>query len=127
MSEITIQSFDESEIDTILAEDIDFDGVLNFAEPLMVKGKFVGEIKASGDLYIGKEAVVEAQIEANLVSLRGRVKGNITAHKRVELFASAAVDGDITAPNIIMESGCRFNGQCNMQSPGNDGEGRLHE
>ncbi|MFW5747798.1 MAG: bactofilin family protein, partial [bacterium] len=65
MSEITIQSIDESEIDTILAEDIDFDGTLSFSDPLMVKGKFVGEIKASGDLYIGKDAVVEAQIEAN--------------------------------------------------------------
>jgi cytoskeletal protein CcmA (bactofilin family) len=127
MSEITIQSIDESEIDTILAEDIDFDGVLNFSDPLMVKGKFVGEIKASGDLYIGKDAVVEAQIEANLVSLRGRVKGNITALKRVELFATASVDGDIAAPNIIMESGCRFNGLCNMTNPGNDGEGKLHE
>lgn len=127
MSEITIQSIDESEIDTILAEDIDFDGVLNFSEPLMVKGKFIGEIKASGDLYIGKDAVLEAQIEANLVSLRGRVKGNINAHKRVELFATASVDGDITAPNIIMESGCRFNGLCNMNAPGNDGEGKLHE
>ena len=127
MSEITIQSIDESEIDTILAEDIDFDGVLNFSDPLMVKGKFVGEIKASGDLYIGKDAVVEAQIEANLVSLRGRVKGNISAHTRVELFATASVDGDITAPNIIMESGCRFNGLCNMNKPGNDGEGKLHE
>jgi cytoskeletal protein CcmA (bactofilin family) len=32
------------------------------------------------------------------------------------------VDGDITAPDIIMESGCSFNGICKMKSPGGDHE-----
>ena len=82
----------------------------------MIKGKFSGQIKASGDLYIGDEAYVEARVEANVVSLKGKLKGNIFARSRVELFSTATVEGDITAPNIIMESGCRFNGMCNMSS-----------
>ncbi|MEW5814733.1 MAG: polymer-forming cytoskeletal protein [Spirochaetota bacterium] len=115
MAEVTIKPIDESDIDTILAEDIDFTGELNFTKPLMIKGKFKGEIKASGDLYIGEKAEVEAQIEANLVSLRGRLKGNISASTRVELFSTSSVEGDITTPNIIMESGSQFNGICTMR------------
>ena len=114
MSELRIKKIDDNEIDTILAEDIDFTGELSFDKPLMIKGKFSGTIKASGDLYVGDNAYVKARIEANVVSLKGKIKGNIFAHSRVELFSSATVDGDITAPDIIMESGCRFNGMCNM-------------
>ena len=58
MSEFRIKPVDESELDTILAEDIDFTGQLSFTKPLMIKGRFKGEIDASGDL-----ASVQAQID----------------------------------------------------------------
>jgi cytoskeletal protein CcmA (bactofilin family) len=115
MSEVHIKSVEETELDTILADDIDFTGELSFRKPLMIKGRFKGQINASGDLYIGDEANVEAQISANLVSLKGSVKGNIIAQSRVELFSTSRVDGDITSPEIIMESGSRFNGVCSME------------
>ena len=115
MSEISIKSVDESDIDTILSEDIDFTGELTFKKPLMIKGKFNGEIKASSDLYIGKNAFVEAQVEADLVSVKGKVSGNITSHKRVELFSTSIISGDITSPSVVMENGCNFNGICTMK------------
>ena len=79
MSEVTIQSVDEADIDTILAEDIDFTGKLTFKDPLMIKGKLRGEINATGDLYIGEDAVVEAKVSANMVSLKGKITGNVVA------------------------------------------------
>ena len=124
MSELRIKKIEDSEIDTILAGDIDFTGELSFEKPLMIKGKFSGTIKASGDLYVGDEAFVEARVEANVVSLKGRIKGNIFAKSRVELFSTATIDGDITAPDIIMESGCSFNGMCKMTKPADAGRSR---
>lgn len=122
MSDVRIKKLDENEIDTILAEDIDFQGVLSFERPLMIKGKFKGEIKASGDLYIGPDAMIEARIEANLVSARGAIKGDVIAHSRVELYSTAAVNGDIVTPDLEIEGGCRFNGHCKMgDQEDNDG------
>jgi cytoskeletal protein CcmA (bactofilin family) len=106
---------DETEIETVLAEDIDFSGVLSFKEPLMIKGKFKGEIKASGDLYVGEKADIEAKIEARTISSRGRIRGNITAQARVELAATAIVDGDIRCPDLVIESGAKYNGTCAME------------
>ena len=124
MAEVRIKKMDEAEIDTILAEDIDFQGVLSFDKPLMIKGRFKGEICASGDLFVGQDAVVEAKIEANLVSARGTIEGDIVAHSKVELFATSAITGDISTPDIEIEGGCRFNGHCQMtgtpESPGDD-------
>ena len=83
----------------------------------MIKGKFKGDIKADGALYVDTNADVEARLEANIVSLKGKVKGNVYAYTRVELYSCSSVDGDITAPDVVMESGCRFNGICTMKSP----------
>lgn len=118
MSELSIQSVEESDIDTILAEDIDFTGKLTFSEPLMIKGKFKGEIDSSSDLYIGEHAVVHAEIDSNIVSLKGKVKGNIRADNKVELFSTAEVEGDITTTKMVMEGGCTLNGLCTMKREG---------
>ncbi len=114
MAEVRIKDIDEHEIDTILAEDIDFEGHLTFKKPLMIKGKFKGEIKSTSALYIGEKAYVEATTEADVVSAKGRHKGDIRGHSRVELFSTSQVDGDITTPDFVVESGCKFNGNCNM-------------
>ncbi|MBN1798828.1 MAG: polymer-forming cytoskeletal protein [Spirochaetales bacterium] len=114
MSDALKKRIDEDEIDTILAEDIDFTGELKFKAPLMIKGKFKGEIKASNDLYIGENADIEAKIDADMISSRGKIKGNISAKKRIELFSTAKVEGDITCPDLVIESGAKYDGYCNM-------------
>lgn len=114
MSEIHIKGVDERELDTVLAEDINFEGELQFTKSLMIKGYFRGDIKASGDLYVGDNALVEARVQAQLINLRGHIKGNITAEEKIELSSTARVDGDMTAPEIIMEAGAKFNGICTM-------------
>jgi len=115
MREVRIEHVDEGEIDTVLAEDIDFSGVLSFQKPLMIKGLFQGEIKASSDLYIGEKAVVKARIEADTVSSRGRIEGDVLARRRVEFFSTATMVGDLTTPELVMESGCLYNGHCTMK------------
>lgn len=117
MSEVQIREVDENDIVTILAEDLSFNGRLSFDDSLMIKGSFKGDICARGNLYVDIDAEVEARVEANIVSLKGTIKGDVFAHTRVELFSSAMVDGDITAPDVIMESGCKFNGICKMEAP----------
>ncbi|HEQ71734.1 MAG TPA: polymer-forming cytoskeletal family protein [Spirochaetia bacterium] len=121
MSEL-LKRRDESDIDTILAEDIDFEGTLSFKEPLMIKGRFRGEIKAAGDLYVGEKADVEAKIAARMISTRGKINGNIEAVGRVELFSTAVVSGDIISPDLVIESGATYNGNCSMRKAGETGK-----
>ena len=40
---------EEKDVDTVLAEDIDFSGTMKFKKSLMIKGKFDGEIDAEGN------------------------------------------------------------------------------
>ena len=122
--EIHIKDIDEVAIDTILAEDIDFEGEVTFGRPLMIKGRFRGRVDTSSDLFVGEQAVVEATIRAYRVSSKGRITGDITAVSRVELFSTARVQGDIETPDLVMESGCVYNGACRMHVAGKSNEAR---
>jgi cytoskeletal protein CcmA (bactofilin family) len=117
MTEVQITTIDEDQLDTVLALDVEFSGEMLFTKPLMIKGRVSGIVRSESELYIDENAVVEADIVAKIVSVKGSVKGNISAREKVELFACSSVSGDVTAPQITMETGCRFNGACRMEAP----------
>jgi len=114
MSEIHRREIDVRELDTILAEDFEFEGEMEFSKPLMLKGKFKGEVRTDSDFIIGEGAEVEARIEGRVIDVRGRVVGDIQAAQRIDLAPTARVRGDLTAPQVMIEAGARFNGLCTM-------------
>jgi len=105
---------DEEDYDTVLAPDIDFDGTIQFEEPFMIKGRVTGLIEASSDLLVDAGAQVKADIHANRVIIKGTVEGNVTATQMVHVFSSGHLTGDVTAPEVVLESGCFFTGICTM-------------
>jgi len=117
MTDVRNDTLDEDEYDTVLSSDIEFSGILEFDKPFMIKGKVSGKIRATGDLMIAEGAVVSAEVRAPTVVVCGTLTGNVSATKRVEVKASGRLDGDIIAPEILMETGCAFNGTCVMGSP----------
>jgi len=118
MAEIHSERVKERELDTVMGEDIDFKGSLIFSDPLMIKGKFTGDIQSTGVLYVEKKAFVDANISASCVQVRGEVVGDIKATKSVQLFSTAKVTGDIVSPKVKMENGCFFSGKCHMAEEG---------
>lgn len=93
---------------------------MTFERPVLIKGRFQGHIRASGDLFINQKAVVDATVEAMVVSVQGQVSGDVHARTRLELFSSSSLAGNIRTPDLIMQSGCVFNGTCRMDSTGED-------
>jgi cytoskeletal protein CcmA (bactofilin family) len=114
MAEIHARKVDEKKIDTVLEEDVSFEGEVLFNKDLMIKGKFQGKIKSRGAVYIGDNADVRAEINADSVVVRGTLVGNVVAGSRIELLETAKVKGDITAPKIVIDPGCQFDGNSRM-------------
>ena len=117
MIDIRNDILDEDDFDTVLSSDIEFSGTLMFDKPFMIKGKVSGKIIATGDLLIAEGAVIDAEVRAPMVVICGSVTGNVSATRRVEVKASGKLVGDIIAPEILMETGCTFNGSCYMNAP----------
>ncbi|MDR1174894.1 MAG: polymer-forming cytoskeletal protein [Treponema sp.] len=114
MTDVHNDALEDEDFDTVLSADIEFNGTLNFEKSFLIRGKMSGNIIAKGLLVIDEDAVVEANIQAGRVVIRGKVKGNVTAAEKVELTISGKLIGNVTAPEILMETGCTFNGLCTM-------------
>jgi len=114
MTESFSDFFEDSDFDTILSPDMDFSGTLHFEKPFLIRGKVSGEIHATGLLVIDENAIVNANINALRVLIRGQVKGDVTAVEKVEVTVTGKLAGNVTSPEIYMETGCMFNGRCTM-------------
>jgi len=114
MTDVHNDMMGDDDFDTILSQDISFSGVLMFDKPFLIRGRVAGEIRSNGILVIDEEAIVEADIYAGKVLVRGTVRGNVYATEKVEVALSGKLDGNVTAPEIFMETGCVFNGRCTM-------------
>ena len=114
MTDVHSDNLEDADFDTILSPDIDFSGTLQFEKPFLIRGKVSGEIRAQGLLVIDDQAVVNANVNASRVIIRGQVKGNVTATEKVEVTITGKLVGNVTAPEIYMETGCVFNGRCIM-------------
>ncbi|MGA3085123.1 MAG: polymer-forming cytoskeletal protein [Thermodesulfobacteriota bacterium] len=102
-------------VTTVIAEDLEIRGTMKFKSSLMIKGIFEGEVISEGLLIVGPTAKVAAAIiTKNLVS-HGEVQGDVTASEQVILKNTAVHTGNITTPNIVIESGSIFNGSCIME------------
>jgi len=114
MTDVHNDALEDEDFDTILSSDIDFSGTLNFEKPFLIRGRLSGDIIARGLLVVDEEAVVEANINASKVVIRGSVKGDVVASEKVEVTITGKLVGNVTAPEIFMETGCVFNGRCTM-------------
>jgi len=90
------------------------EGKLTFEGSVRIDGQVEGEIGAQDTVIIGEGAELTAQITANTVIVQGRITGDITARKRVELKAPAVVSGNISTPSIVIHEGVVFEGHCTM-------------
>jgi cytoskeletal protein CcmA (bactofilin family) len=108
---------DETNITTVLAEDLSIKGTMQFKDPVMIKGTFEGEIESEGMLVVGPTAKVNATISTMTLVSHGDIEGDVTASEQVVLKNTAAHKRDITTPNIVIESGSMFNGSCNTMKP----------
>ena len=114
MTDVHNDAMELEDFDTVLSHDIEFSGTLRFDKPLLIQGKVSGEIDASSLLMVAEEAVVEAHIKAAKVIILGTVKGNVNATEKVEVAISGKLTGNVTAPEVTMETGCYFSGRCIM-------------
>jgi cytoskeletal protein CcmA (bactofilin family) len=89
-------------------------GQLSFQGPARIDGVVDGDIQCQGALTIGEGAEVRAKIFGQIVTIRGRVEGNVTAKEKIELLAPARLIGDVSTPRLIIAEGVVFDGDCSM-------------
>lgn len=95
----------------VLGSDVEIKGNLKFSGELTFEGKLDGEIHTDGTLNLGDTAVINGNIDAQSVIVRGKVNGNINAKEKIEIKAKAELFGDVRAAKLAVEEGVTFVGK----------------
>ncbi len=103
------------EINTLLGRGTFFEGKLTFEGTVRIDGRLVGEIFSDDILVIGEGADVKAKIEVGTLIVEGNVEGNVRCTKLVELHAPARVHGNLETPQLFIDKGVIFEGNCKME------------
>ncbi|HEX4355332.1 MAG TPA: polymer-forming cytoskeletal protein [Polyangiales bacterium] len=103
------------ELQALLGPGAEFEGTLVFQGRIRIEGRFKGEIRSDDILILGPSADVEARVHVGALIVRGgSLRGDVHAKQLVEIYAPAKVHGDIEAPQVYLEKGAVFEGQCTM-------------
>ncbi|MGH7992904.1 MAG: bactofilin family protein [Limisphaerales bacterium] len=95
----------------VLNSDVEIKGNIKFSGELSLDGKLEGEIHTDGTLQLGDGAIVNGNINAQSVIVRGKVHGNINAREKIEIKSKAELFGDIRASKLVIEEGVTYVGK----------------
>src|SRR5262245_27318040 len=89
-------------------------GELEFGGTLRIDGNFQGSISTADSLVIGEHAIVHADVKVGEIEIHGQFFGSIEAKRRVEIFPSGRVRGDIHTPMLSVNPGALLDGGMRM-------------
>lgn len=99
----------------VIGPSISIQGEVTGDEDLLIQGRVNGSVDLKQhELRVGADGEVKADITARVITVEGKVEGDLTADEQVVLRSSAVVDGDIKARRVVLEDGARFRGGVDM-------------
>ena len=108
-----LKKFQNANFGVLLPKNTDTKGKINHPGQVHVVGNFSGNLAAES-ILIDKAATVLANIAAEEVLCKGKVRGDIRATKKVRITKEAEVRGNIHSPNLNIEQGAIFEGRCSI-------------
>ncbi len=97
-------------------------GEVSGDEDLLIEGRVDGSVDLKDQaVTVGSEGRVKADITGRVVTVEGHVEGDLQAKEQIILRSSAKVEGDISAPRVVLEDGARFRGLVDMGDAKDDG------
>ncbi len=90
-------------------------GDISGYEDLVIHGQLEGDVNLQkNNITVGQDGKVKATLDAVKITVEGQVTGDLSGSERVVIRNSGKVEGNITAPRVVLEDGCRFKGSVEM-------------
>ncbi len=102
-----------------IGKSISIRGDLTGNEDMVIEGQVEGKVDLpNNQLTVGANGNLKAEIHAKGVVVVGHVVGNVFGAERVEVQATGRVDGDVSAPKLVVAEGAQINGAIQMSQKG---------
>ncbi len=114
------------QVETFIGPGSKFQGTIDATGTLRIDGSYEGEINTQGNLIVGENGTITADIHANNVTLAGYLKGNICGSGTVEIKPKGKLYGNIDVKHVIIHEGAIFEGNCKMSEEEQKKEDEKH-
>jgi cytoskeletal protein CcmA (bactofilin family) len=104
---------------TTITGDVKTDGTVK------VEGEVLGNVHAGQQVLLARGSRVKGDVHSREAVIGGIVEGAIRATERVEIQATAVVQGDVTTQRIVIAEGGQVNGGLEMTKKGPPGGPEL--
>lgn len=85
-------------------------------EDLLIEGRVEGKVLLKkNSVTVGRNGRVKADLFAKMIIVEGELEGDLGAQEEVVVRQAGKVRGNIQAPRVTLESGCRFQGSIDME------------
>lgn len=102
---------------SILGPGVTLTGDLDTPGSIRVEGRLVGSIRSAKAVVVGRDGIVEGEIETADAIIAGTVQGTIQAGSRLEIQSTARIEGTIRAGSLKVEEGASVIGDMAMVDP----------
>jgi cytoskeletal protein CcmA (bactofilin family) len=103
-----------SEETTIISRGVKIEGKITSDGNIRVDGDIKGDIISQNNVTVGESGQVSGQINANVITIGGKVIGTVTAKEKLALESNANLKGDILTKILVVEAGAKFEGNSKM-------------
>ena len=81
---------------------------------IRIDGEIIGDVNTRAKIVLGESSRVEGNIYARNADIGGVVEGKVEVGETLILKPSCKIQGDIVTNTLIVESGAKFSGQCDI-------------
>ena len=103
----------KSEETTIISRGVKIEGKITSSGNIRIDGEIQGDIFSESNITIGEDAKVNGQINANVITIGGKVSGIVRTKDKLILDSKSNLKGDVFAKILVIEEGAKFDGKCN--------------
>jgi cytoskeletal protein CcmA (bactofilin family) len=90
---------------TVISEGDVLVGRLEMTGNGQIMGVVDGHVACPGELLVGSEARVRADIDARDLVIAGRVQGNVVVRGRLKITSTGRLDGDAQVGSLVVQEG----------------------
>ena len=101
----------KSEEITIISNGVKIEGKITSSGNIRVDGEIQGDISSQSNVTIGEQGQVNGQINADVITIGGKVSGIIRAKEKLVLESRGNLKGDIFTKILVVEAGAKFDGR----------------
>lgn len=105
---------EQTNAETFIGPSVKLEGNFTGDGDVVIEGMLIGNLTTKGDVRVGANAMIEAEVRAKNATIAGKLKGNLTVSNNLKLTGTSNISGDIKAMTLAIDEGAVINGKILM-------------